>query len=247
MLNIVSIDKDPQYQDLLKALLEQFFAEQPESGPYTFEAITDGKRFFAAQDKYDIIFSEIDLGEEDGIEIARQYRAKGGMGCLIYATANTAAAIHGYEVSATGFLVKPYHYKALSALMKRAIGFVATNMRDRVVLVSDHRIFRVSAREVLFIESGHHRLTIHTTWGDLESWASMARAEESFRPFGFARCNSCYLVNLRYVSKIAGNEAIVGEHRLMISRNKKTAFARAFIEYFNGDLLREKSLSDPKK
>ena len=55
-----------------------------------------------------------------------------------------------------------------------------------------------------------HSLVYHTTEGDYNAYGSLNRVEESLVPAGFSRCNSCYLVNLRYVKRIDGFTAFIG-------------------------------------
>ena len=50
----------------------------------------------------------------------------------------------------------------------------------------------------------------------------------------FARCNACYLVNLRYVTQIQGYSVYLGEEELRISHPKRKDFAAAFAAYTAG-------------
>lgn len=50
----------------------------------------------------------------------------------------------------------------------------------------------------------------------------------------FVRCNSCYLVNLRYVTRINNNTAIVGGDELQISYPRRKEFLKAVTDYYGG-------------
>lgn len=52
----------------------------------------------------------------------------------------------------------------------------------------------------------------------------------------FARCNSCYLVNLNYVQAIQGYTVLVGGESLQISRPRRRAFAQALNDYLGGGI-----------
>lgn len=55
-------------------------------------------------------------------------------------------------------------------------------------------------------------------------------------PAMFARCNSCYLVNLNYVQAIQGYTVLVGGESLQISRPRRRAFAQALNDYLGGGI-----------
>ena len=64
-------------------------------------------------------------------------------------------------------------------------------------------------------------------------WRARA-AEKNLAPLQFARCNSGYLVNLRHVRGIDGEDVIVGGERLKISRGRRAEFLAAFSRFVGG-------------
>ena len=52
--------------------------------------------------------------------------------------------------------------------------------------------------------------------------------------YHFAKCNQCYLVNLRYVRAVQNDMVQVGEDRLEISRRQRAAFLAAVAAYVGG-------------
>ena len=59
----------------------------------------------------------------------------------------------------------------------------------------------------------------------------MGEAEKQLGNESFARCNVCYLVNMRYVSEIDGENLTVGGDILKISRARKKQFMNALANY----------------
>ncbi len=234
MLNLALLEGDEKCIALAKEFTARYFSELPEKTEYTVDVFSDGEKFLSVADAYDIIIASVDLPAGGGMELAQAYRANGGTGCLFFVADTADMAIRGYEVGAIDYLLKPVNYRAFSAAMKRAVLYAVNNSRDRVVLASNRRILRISARDILFVESSRHKLTFHTTWGDFEDWGNISGCEEKLAPFGFLRCNSCYLINLRHIERIAGGEVIIGPWSLHISRGRKKEFVAAFLSYFDG-------------
>ena len=64
--------------------------------------------------------------------------------------------------------------------------------------------------------------------------SDLQNAEKQLAPYHFAKCNQCYLVNLRYVRAVQNDMVQVGEDRLEISRRQRAAFLAAVAAYVGG-------------
>lgn len=62
----------------------------------------------------------------------------------------------------------------------------------------------------------------------------MKQLEQELQELKFRRCNQSYLVNLAHVKAIRGNDVVVGNDYVPISRNKKSEFMEAFAKYVGG-------------
>ena len=62
----------------------------------------------------------------------------------------------------------------------------------------------------------------------------MKETEEQFLKYHFARCSHGYLVNLKYVQSVTGNNVKVAGRELVISRSKKNEFMDQFARYIGG-------------
>lgn len=58
--------------------------------------------------------------------------------------------------------------------------------------------------------------------------------EDALAGENFFRCSNCFLVNLRHVTGIDGNEVTVGKDKIQISRRRKKEFLLALNAYMNG-------------
>lgn len=77
-------------------------------------------------------------------------------------------------------------------------------------------------------------MSIYTEKGAYRLRQSMRGMEELLGKYGFFRCNSCYLVNLRHVERVENGGAIVGGRALTISRPRHKAFMEALTKYLGG-------------
>ena len=72
-----------------------------------------------------------------------------------------------------------------------------------------------------------HSIVYHTTEGDYSAYGSLRSVEQMLPENWFVRCNSCYLVNLRYVTRVSGFTVTVGGDDLSVSHSKKREFMKA--------------------
>ena len=77
-------------------------------------------------------------------------------------------------------------------------------------------------------------LYYHTDEGVFTMRGTMQSVEQKLSPYSFVKCNHWYIVNLKYVSQVRKNTAIVAGHELEVSRRNRTAFLQALTEYVGG-------------
>ena len=109
--------------------------------------------------------------------------------------------------------------------------YVNKRTGDGIVLKTRNGIVRLPATSIHFAEVVRHNVIFHTDNGIFESRSSLNRVESQLKPFGFSRCNACYLVNLRYVSKVEDNTLYLAGEKLEISRGKKAQFIQDLMHF----------------
>ena len=60
----------------------------------------------------------------------------------------------------------------------------------------------------------------------------MKKMEEELEKAGFFRCNTSYIVNLKYCREIKGFTVTIGDEELQISRPRKKDFMAALMSSF---------------
>ena len=76
-----------------------------------------------------------------------------------------------------------------------------------------------------------HQVTYHTKERNYTGYGSLKKIEPLLPEKIFAKCNSCYLVNLRYVRQVKEFSVLVGEDWLAISHARRKPFLSALNEY----------------
>lgn len=234
MIRIALVDDNKK--DL--ALMQKYLETARESGSYeefSFDSFTDSLEFIEAYNgKYDAVFLDIEMPLLDGMELARRIRRMGSDCPIVFITNMPQYAVQGYEVEALAYLVKPVRFFHFSQTLKKVLDRVRKlHTEDRSIVINTRQEVKVvSSSSVRYIEVESHNLVLHMAEGeDLRTRASLKTLEEQLAGMNFCRCNSCYLVNLRYVDSIIGNTVRMGADELLMSRHKKKEFVEQYMKY----------------
>ncbi len=233
MVRIALVDDNKK--DL--AAMQKYLDTARESGGYdefTFDPYSDSMEFIENfNGRYDIVFLDIEMPLLDGMEVAKRLRRIGSDCCIIFITNMPQYAVQGYEVEALAYLIKPVRFFHFSQVLKRAMERVKKrHSEDKSIVINTRQEVKVvPSSTIRYIEVESHNLIFHTVEGEFRTRASLKTVEEQLQGMDFCRCNSCYLVNLRYVDSVVGNAVRIAGDELLISRHKKKEFVEMYMKY----------------
>ena len=82
----------------------------------------DGSQLFTADAlAFDLVFLDIFLGDESGIDIAERLREEHYPGLVVFTTMSADHAVDGFRVRAFHYLVKPFSDEDLGAVLDEAL------------------------------------------------------------------------------------------------------------------------------
>ena len=134
-------------------------------------------------------------------------------------------AIQSYEVDAFDYVLKPVTYERVTKKLDKALAMISAHT-DKVLVISQPNGFaQIPSESVYYIEVRGHKLSYHTDKGKLTEHGSLGELENTLRDMNFLRCNSCYLVNPKYISSVTGMMVkMVNGDELKISQPKRKSF-----------------------
>lgn len=236
MLKIAIVEDDDITIRQLCDFVNQYGKEQNQE----IEIITfrDGSEIITDyQPIYDIILLDIEMPKVNGMDAAEQIRQHDEDVVLVFITNMVQYAIRGYSVRALDFVVKPVNYYTFSLKLTRAISRVKKRKSGKTILLAlTDGIKRLDTKQIYYVEIQNRMLHYHTEDGEYIVRGTMQNAEKELKDFGFVKCNYWYLVNLRYVSEIRKDVAVVAGNELEISRRNKKSFMEAVTSYVGGNM-----------
>ncbi len=230
MYRIAIVEDEPVSIEKLKRYLQRFSEEN--HIPLSVKVFHDGLSFISDYTAdHDVVFMDIEMPHMNGLESARKMRMIDSEVCLIFVTNLAQYAIEGYAVRAMDFLVKPVEFQNFSMKLKRALDSRSRSQKKELVLSAGSEMRRVRLEDIYFIEVMDHQLIYHTEQGDFTERRSIKEREMQLTEHDFVRCSNSYLVNLRHVTAMRGNDITVAGHTVPVGRTKKKDFMKRLTEY----------------
>lgn len=239
MIIHIAVCEDEELQaDYLKALLDRW---QKLSGSCALvDVYCSAEQFlFEAEERppYDLLLLDIQMGEMNGMELARKVRGKDKRVKIVFLTGVADYAIEGYGVGAEQYLLKPVKEPEFFALLGRISEDIAREKPEYFVFETNGRLNRVLLGDILYAEADGHYVVLKTAEGE-KAWRwkanfSDAAADLSGKGFFLLRRGLC--VNISRITQIGKTECELenGEF-LPVSKGKYQALNEAFIAYYKG-------------
>ena len=180
---------------------------------------------------YDIVILDIEMPGMNGMEAAEKIRQTDENVVLMFITNMIQYAIRGYSVGALDFVMKPVNYYTFSLKLTRAIGRIQKNGKENFRLKLQDSVKKVPVDAIYYVEIQNRMLYYHTSEGEYVVRGTMKNALDMLSPYHFVKCNHWYIVNLKYVTEVRDNTAVVAEKELEISQRKKITFLNALMDY----------------
>ncbi len=220
----------------LNAMIEQYGRDCAPMDEYRVSVFSNAYNFLLKREVYDVVFLDIQMAGMNGMQAAREIRKRDDNVLIVFVTNMAQYALESYDVHAYDFILKPLTYgnfymkfrrvlKELEHKQTDAFCTLATRFEKRQVRISDIVYVEISSHDLVFHMADESRIHI---LGTLNEW------EQKLSPYHFARCNACFLVNMRYITALNGDSLVAGGHELRISRTKKQAFLSEFAKYGGG-------------
>lgn len=233
MISIAIVEDDKNERSLIKECLDYYMENKDIA--LSVSEFSGGLDFMGGyKPVYDIVLMDIEMPGMNGIDLARALRKIDKSVILIFVTNLAQYAVQGYEVEALDFILKPINKFSFALKLDRAIARTTKRKDDVFQIKSGGETLSVQTASVKYVEVSAHYVVYHTTDGDFTEYNTLKEVEKKINKDFFARCNRCYLVNLRYVGSVKKDTVFIGKDELIISRPQKKAFLSAFSEFLGG-------------
>ena len=236
MAKIAFCDDDVSVLAEMQRLMEQYCAERDCKIEYNiFNHPFDLVAEIEKGNRYDILFMDVLMPGENGIEAATEIRKYDKNVKIIFVTSSSEFAVQSYVIGAYYYQLKPIWAESFFRLLDSVLAACKKEAETSLILRCKSGITRIDIKALEYCEVIHRTLIFHLNTGKvLESAGSMDELVKqlSTYPF-FHRPHRSYLVNLEYVDNYMGSDVSVNGDTIQVSRSRRKPFLDALNEYLN--------------
>ena len=176
----------------------------------------------------DLIFLDINMPRIQGLDFLRSLS---NPPLCILTTAYKEFALEGYELDVIDYLLKPIAFDRFFAAVNRAMEQKqllqksarpawqeeSQNKEDSsLFLKEDRKIHQVKVEDIIYLESYGSYVKVHTRETTIITFERLTHFEEKLKTRGFIRIHKSYLVPVKRIELIEGNELMVDGTKLPI-------------------------------
>lgn len=234
-------DNIHQLQDMANIIKKTAIHNQWNLQVYTFDcaaamlhALEERRRI--NEKMPDVVFTDIEMPDVNGIEFGRELCKLAPEVYLIYITAYTEYAISGYETRAYRYLLKPLDEKMVQKVLIQV--FREQYNRKYILIEKQGKQTRIALKDIIYLSSQDKYTIIHTAENTFLDRISLQIYEQKLEKMGFFRIHRKYLVNMRHHKMLKnGNMVVSGNQELPISRRKKEEFHTKYVAMLESGML----------
>ena len=178
----------------------------------------------------DIVFLDVLMPLQNGIDIGRELRQHDNVVQIIYLTSSPEFALESYETKAQGYLLKPVSYEKLKETLDEC-SHTCTIQQKNMVLKTAQGYQRVYFHDIEFAEAQNKKVLFYLQTGQVVTTITPFHVVESqfLEEEDFFKCHRSYLVYLPNVDHFNASEIFMKSgQRVPIARGYSKAFKEAF-------------------
>ncbi len=237
-MNCIIVDDEPIARKGIQKLVEKI----PELELLDSFNSAEAAALFLMNHSVELIFLDIQMPGINGIEFARSIPKQT---LIIFTTAYSEYALDSYEVEAIDYLVKPIQTDRFQKAVDKAISYhtlltteekksVETGVEnienDFIFVKSDRRYFKVSLKDILFVEGLKDYVIIQLEDQRIITRMTLKTMEEILPGKLFLRINRSYIVNVNRIDSFDNNDIFIKKYEIGIGNMYRDIF---FEEYVN--------------
>lgn len=231
MIRIAICDDDPLFMDMVRAKTNDYFLNTEQE--FELSCYSSGKPLLFSDRKYNLYLLDIVLPEFSGLELADLIRTRTPRCTIIFISSMHNAVYDSIRYAPLRFIRK----ENLDTELPEALDAFFQKFRkasDSLIVsfkVKENEIL-LPVSKILYINSIGHYLEVHSLDGIHKIRGKISESEELLSDSWFCRASHGQLLNLRFISYIAGDLIVMSDGlKISLTRTYRSSFISSYMKY----------------
>ena len=229
-IRFIAIDDNPV--DLL--ILREYAAPFPFLKHYGgFNTVAEG--LSAVEDlKPDLIFLDIEMPEQSGLDVLRQIKQK--VPIAIFITSHPEFALDGFELSALDYILKPLTAQRFQITAKRiqeywemkqkAILYEVLFEKESLTIKDGHSQVKLPQQDIIYLEAMQDYTKVVTEKKNYMTLTTLTGFMEKLSGSNFLRVHRSYAVAVKKIKELHSNKIVCGDSIIPIGKTYRSVVAQ---------------------
>lgn len=241
-MRIAICDDDPREQKQFDEALQEWDPTQNAEKFFSGEALLKAARNLP---HFDIVFLDIYMPGENGVEIAGKLRAVSPETGIAFVTTSPEYAVEAFSLRALHYLVKPVTAEDIDETFQRLQILYAKQasspVREKISFVVGPERYTVFLDQICLLENENHAVNVSLSDGRrLKVWMTFHELEQKLDG-SFLKINRGIIVNMDYIIQMGPDICILRTgNRLPIAIRQSAVIRAAYDDYVFERLARHK-------
>ncbi len=236
---VLIVDDEEPARDLLDSYAQKI--EELEIVAVLNNAL-DAKRMIN-NSEVDILLTDIQMDDLTGLDLVKTLKHPP---VTIFTTAYSEYALEGYALDVIDYLVKPISFQRFCKAIDKAVELIQFTRlpkkqseekaiknapqkpaSDYFFVKTNRKLVKVNHDDILFVQSYGEYVKLYKKDGVIRALQTTAFMEDVLPAEDFIRIHRSHIVNINQIIEITGNQVVIEQHKLPISKRMRDQFMTA--------------------
>lgn len=190
----------------------------------------DNTNDFPMNEKFDVLFLDIDIPNKSGLEIAKEYKTLHKHTLIVFITNHNELVYKACNIHPFDFIRKENLTIEIPMVLEEAI-YKLTDLYPTVTFYVNGNAYVIRKESILYCESFNHSTEIHFNKSSIIVNQQLNSVSATINSNDFKRVGRSYLVNMKKVQKVEGTMLFIDyNYKIPISRRKKKKVLEYLVE-----------------
>ncbi len=237
-MHALIVDDEPLARNELKYLLNQIGSfsqiEEAENIEETLEQLLSHE--------FDVIFLDINLMEESGLDLAKKINKMKHVPHIIFATAHDTYAVQAFELEATDYILKPFEKARIEQAIKKITNSESSQLNETKLVNQDEvlpieiedRIYVLNLDDIIAVSVNQGVTTINTVETEYETNEPLSYYEKKLNQSKFIRIHRASIINKKHIQSV--EHWFNSTYQVTLTGNIKLQVSRSYMKTFKSEI-----------